>query len=274
MKYPEPSELTPAQIELRTLALRCGRAIADQHPGVQISEHVEEAHERIRIELQHPVHSWTDAVYFHQSDEAGGLEGAAKRSAMGHYLELWMDRLHAALKATQCTNANGDAMQVEGGILALTELMRKVQGSGRKVIFVGNGGSASIASHMAEDFTKNGKVRAVTFNDAALLTCFANDYGWWNVFLEAVRQYGDPGDVLVAISSSGNSANIMAAATEAKAKGIVPVTLSGFLPDNKLRSMGTLNFYTPAGQYGFVETAHAALLHAALDIHMGWVGQQ
>jgi len=262
------SDLTQDEIEKRAIARRMGEAIGEQHPGVQISERVEG--DLAVLEMTHPAHSWAGSLGLTHPNPANG----ARLMAMRHYLHRWQDALTAAVMSTQCTNAMGENMEPEQGLLGVIDLMRKVQGSGRKFIFVGNGGSAAIASHMAEDFTKNGKVRAVTFNDAALMSCFANDYGWWNVFLEAVRKYGDPGDVLVCISSSGNSANIMAAATEAKALGVVPITLSGFTPDNKLRAMGTLNFYTPASQFGFVETAHAAILHAILDIHMGWVGQK
>lgn len=270
-EFPQPVELDDRGVTDRALAQRLGRAVADQHPGLQISEHCDET--RFRFEIDHPAHKWTDAGYRFQGAAAGELEKAAKLSAMGHYTELWLDNLSRALKSTVVTNANGDAMSLEQGFTAVIELMKKVRGTPKKFMLVGNGGSASIASHMAEDFTKNGKVRAVTFNDAALLTCLANDCGYWNVFLECVRHYGLPGDVLIAISSSGKSASITAAVAEANAGGIVPVTFSGFAPDNTLRAMGQINFYVPSHQYGFVETAHAALLHSILDIFNGWVGQ-
>lgn len=136
-----------------------------------------------------------------------------------------------------------------------------------KIIFIGNGGSAAIASHMAEDYSKNGNLRSITFNDAALLTCYANDFGYENVFSEAIKTYADEGDILVAISSSGKSINILNACKAAKELGLYVVTLSGFSDVNPLRQLGDLNFYVSAYQYGFVEISHLAILHAALDVH-------
>ena len=75
---------------------------------------------------------------------------------------------------------------------------------GRKVILVGNGGSAAMASHVAVDLTKTAGIRAINFNEADLLTCFANDYGYENWVVKALEFYADPGDLVVLISSSGD----------------------------------------------------------------------
>lgn len=139
--------------------------------------------------------------------------------------------------------------------------------NGKKICFIGNGGSAAIASHMAEDYTKNGKLRAIAFNDAALLTCFANDYGYEQMFSRALDVYGEAGDVLVAISSSGKSKNIINACIAASEMDMYVVTLSGFEKNNPLRNLGNLNFYVDAKEYGFVEISHLAVLHCALDLH-------
>jgi D-sedoheptulose 7-phosphate isomerase len=149
-------------------------------------------------------------------------------------------------------------------------MLNGISNGPNKVMFVGNGGSAGIAGHMAIDFAKNGGVRSLTFNDASSLTCLGNDLGYDQVFAKQVDMQGLPGDVLIAISSSGESKNILRAAETAKAKGCAVVTLTGFLPGNTLRRLGMVNFYVKSGVYGFVETAHQAVLHAILDIGMGW----
>jgi len=155
---------------------------------------------------------------------------------------------------------------------AIIERARAAHEAGNKVMFVGNGGSAGIASHMAIDYTKNGGLRALAFNDGAALTCLGNDLGYDQVFAEQIRMHAHPGDLLIAISSSGNSPNILAAVEAARKRGCAVVTFSGFRPDNKLRALGDYNIYVGAEEYGFVELAHQALNHAILDLAMGWGG--
>ena len=135
----------------------------------------------------------------------------------------------------------------------------------RRVFFIGNGGSAGIASHMALDWAKAGGFKAQCFNEAASLTAWGNDVGFDAVFAKPLELHGARGDLLFAISSSGMSADILAAATKAKDMGMTVVTLSGFSPSNRLRQMGDLNFYVPSDRYGLVEVAHHAVLHAILD---------
>jgi D-sedoheptulose 7-phosphate isomerase len=138
------------------------------------------------------------------------------------------------------------------------------------VMFVGNGGSAGIAGHLAIDFAKNGGVRAVTFNDPSSLTCLGNDLGYDQVFAKQVEMQAIAGDVLIAISSSGGSKNILNAAHVAAKLKCEVVTLSGFSAGNELRKLGDVNFFVDSAVYGFVETAHQAILHAILDTAMGW----
>ena len=137
--------------------------------------------------------------------------------------------------------------------------------SGNSVFFIGNGGSAAIASHMAADWMKNGKFKAQCFNESSQLTCLSNDLGYGSVFSEPIRRFGEPGDLLFAISSSGSSINIINAANAAIDRGMIVVTLSGFLPDNNLRSIGNANVWVPSAMYGVVEIAHLAFLHMILD---------
>jgi D-sedoheptulose 7-phosphate isomerase len=137
--------------------------------------------------------------------------------------------------------------------------------AGNKLIFLGNGGSAAIASHMAADYSKNGNLRALALNDAAMLTCVGNDLGYDRVFAKQIELHGRRGDLVVAISSSGRSANILNAVAAAREAGCTVVTLSGFTPDNPLRQLGDLNFYVASDRYGLVEVSHLTLCHALLD---------
>lgn len=145
----------------------------------------------------------------------------------------------------------------------LSDLMRATHG--RKVIIAGNGGSAAIAAHVAVDLTKTVGIRAVTFNEADLITCFANDYGYEHWLEKAVESYGDEGDLAVLISSSGKSPNILNAADAARRAGLRVVTLSGFDAKNPLRKLGDLNLWVNSSSYNVVESTHQAWLVAALD---------
>jgi D-sedoheptulose 7-phosphate isomerase len=122
---------------------------------------------------------------------------------------------------------------------------------------------------MAIDYAKNGGLRATAFNDAALLTCLANDYGYDRVFARSIELLGRPGDLLIAISSSGRSPDILQAVEAARQGSCAVVTLSGFAADNPLRQLGDLNFYVPSAAYGPVEITHLAICHAILDLAAG-----
>lgn len=143
---------------------------------------------------------------------------------------------------------------------------RETSGNGGKVIFVGNGGSAAICSHMAVDWTKNGGIRSIALNDPATLTCFGNDYGYDQVFAKQLAAYSDQNDLVVVISSSGRSPNILETGRWCRENGRKTVTLSGMVHTNKLRRMGAINFYVPSNDYGTVELAHLFLLHAVVSV--------
>jgi len=148
---------------------------------------------------------------------------------------------------------------------AAVEKFKKTHQKGRKLIFVGNGGSAAIASHVAVDLTKTAGVRAINFNEADLLTCFANDYGYEHWVERALGFYADKGDLAVMISSSGKSKNILLGAAKAKKMGLDVITFSGFKKDNPLRRMGSINFWVDSKSYNFVEMAHHVWLLAIVD---------
>ena len=165
----------------------------------------------------------------------------------------------------EATDGAGAALGFERGFAAAVDLIRTQTAGGGKVMFIGNGGSAAIASHQAVDYWKNGGMRALAFNDTSLLTCVSNDYTFAQVFEKPIEMFADPGDVLVAISSSGRSENILRGATAARGRGCRVLTLSGFGSDNPLRRHGELNFFVPARSYGPVEIAHLAICHGILD---------
>lgn len=139
-----------------------------------------------------------------------------------------------------------------------------VLSSANRLIFIGNGGSAAIASHMATDFSKNGNMATLAFNDGSSLTCLANDLGYENVFAHPLEKHIRAPDCLIAISSSGKSPNILAGVAVAQTRGADIVTLSGFSSDNPLAQIGTRRYHVNSDDYGVVETIHLGLLHAAL----------
>lgn len=133
------------------------------------------------------------------------------------------------------------------------------------VFVVGNGGSAGIASHFSIDLLNALKIPAQTLYDSNAMTCISNDHGYDQVFSRPLDLLLKKNDLLVCVSSSGNSQNILNAAAIAKAKDIPIITLSGFEPHNSLRTVGDLNFYIPIIDYGLVEMGHFFLLHSIID---------
>ncbi|MFH1309442.1 MAG: SIS domain-containing protein [Candidatus Omnitrophota bacterium] len=164
------------------------------------------------------------------------------------------------------TAEGGVVCQFNEAIKMAVELILDQAGLGGKVLFVGNGASAAISSHMATDFWKNAGVKALSFNDSSLLTCISNDFGYKHVFEKPVEMFAESEDVLVAISSSGESENILNAVSAAKKIGLKIVTLSGFKDNNPLRKMGDINFYMPSVSYGHVEITHLSVCHCMSDI--------
>ncbi|HEY1037807.1 MAG TPA: SIS domain-containing protein [Bacteroidia bacterium] len=136
----------------------------------------------------------------------------------------------------------------------------------KRMFFLGNGGSNSISSHMMEDFAKVLRYESFSFTDPALITCFSNDYGYDKAMVEWLKVYFKPGDLLVAISSSGNSPNINNAVDYVKSMNGKVITLTGFEKDNKLSAKGDVNFWLDSKSYGIVECYHQTILHTILDI--------
>lgn len=154
-------------------------------------------------------------------------------------------------------------------LVAFKELALEVKSKGNKLMFAGNGASAAISAHGAVDFTKQGGVRGVTFNEADLITCFANDYGYDQWMAKAVEFYGDEGDVVVLTSVSGTSPSVVNAADYAKANNMKVVTFTGKLENNTLKQLGDINFWVDSSAYNIVEGIHMMWLTTVIDLVIG-----
>ena len=189
---------------------------------------------------------------------------------MHEQLDQYFGTLAGLLRTAEVTDHTSQNLSLSEGCEWVRKAAHDAHDAGNKIIFIGNGGSAGIASHLAIDFSKNGGLRSLAFNDPSALTCLGNDLGYENVFAKQLDFHARPGDLLIAISSSGRSPNILNAVKMARTRNCKVATFSGFTEDNALRRTGDVNFYVRSHEYGFVEIAHLALCHAVLDIDMGW----
>lgn len=154
-------------------------------------------------------------------------------------------------------------------IIALRNLVLESRDSGRRIFFAGNGASASIASHAAVDFTKQGGVQAFDFNEPNFITAYSNDYGYENWIAKALEHRASQGDSVVLISSSGKSPNILRGAEKAREKGLSVIGFSGFLEDNPLRRFSDIDFWVDSRAYNIVECTHMVWLMATVDFLIG-----
>ena len=129
---------------------------------------------------------------------------------------------------------NVDSNLIEKSVKIINKIIKQ----NKRIFIIGNGGSASIASHVSVDFAKVARVRSSTFNNSNLITCFANDYKYENWVTEAIKAYCDNKDLIILISSSGTSKNIVNAAKYCQKKKMNLITLSGFNKNNPLSKLG------------------------------------
>ena len=155
---------------------------------------------------------------------------------------------------------------LDGAFKKLVTLSVETIRNDGKLLFFGNGGSASIASHVSVDFTKVANVPSNTFNNANLITCFANDYGHENWVKEAIKAYTQKNDILILISSSGTSNNIINAAKYCNENNIPLITLSGFDKSNPLAKLGDVNIHINSNNYNYIEMSHHIILVSIVDI--------
>jgi D-sedoheptulose 7-phosphate isomerase len=160
--------------------------------------------------------------------------------------------------------------EITENLIQIRNLLLRVTKNRKKVIIFGNGGSSSIASHVSVDLTKNAKVRCLNFNEAALITCFSNDFGFEHWVEKAIDFYGNDGDLLIVISSSGCSKNMTNAVQAARNGNFHSViTLTGFSEDNPLKKLGDINLWINSKSYNFVENIHQIWLLTIVDLLIG-----
>lgn len=178
----------------------------------------------------------------------------------------WFSELKSGIDQTKI-KVDGEYADWDKAQNKFTDLINQTRSGYGTVWWVGNGGSNSICSHLAQDVL--GKLRMASFaiNDPSLLTCMANDFGYENVYSRPLSFVAKKNDLLIAISSSGNSQNIVSAIEISRSIGIPIVTLSGFNPENRIELLDSdLSFYFPSSHYGPVEVGHMALLHALIEV--------
>lgn len=183
-------------------------------------------------------------------------------------LSKYVDEVTKGLKDAVVTIAGGEEIEVSNALVLWSDKANSVSEVCGTVFLCGNGASASMAEHMSHDCFQNADLRTYTVSETAHLTAISNDISFEDVFAYRIAKMCESNDMLVTISSSGNSPNIVKAIKAAREKGIFVVTLSGMSADNKSRALGDINFFVPLDTYGLVESAHAVLLHCWLDLYM------
>ena len=177
--------------------------------------------------------------------------------------ELINKDLQEAKEQLECFMANPESVQ---SIAAAANLLIDVLKNGKKVLSCGNGGSLCDATHFAEELTgryrsNRGGLPAVAINDPAFLSCTANDFSYSEVFARYVEGVGTPGDVLLGISTSGKSANVLAAVQAAHAKGMKVVALTG-PAGNPLAEVADIAICAPASAYSDrIQEIHGKVIH-------------
>ena len=190
---------------------------------------------------------------------------AAVKEALDTSLGTRTAEFQRVIGSVEITDKGGSRRLTEEAMVGLVARLRDLRQRRGYLYFVGNGGSAGVASHAVTDFLNVGKLRATTLHESALLTCMSNDYGYEAAFARIISTVASPGDVLIAISSSGQSRNIRNAATAMRELGGMAITLSGFKADNPLRSLGEVNIWLDSADYGMVEIGHQFVLHNLAD---------
>ena len=176
------------------------------------------------------------------------------------FLDSYFSKMYKALSLDKNLHDN---------IVKTKILFEKCSKRKGRVVFFGNGGSATIASHLSVDLNKNAKIQSISFNDPGIITCYANDFGYKNWISKTIELSLTNKDVVVLISSSGKSLNILNAAKYAKKKNIQTITLSGMSKKNNLKKMGLINFWVDSKSYNIIETAHQFYIMAVIDLIIG-----
>ena len=194
------------------------------------------------------------------ANETAAKGGARKKPANAAATRGFVrDYLQRSLKVMQTLPLEEMAL--------LIELLGKAQAERRQVFLCGNGGSASTASHLAAWLGKDGsrggehRFRVVSLTDnIPWMTSLANDEDYASIFVEQLKNYGQPDDVLIAFSGSGNSPNVIRAIEWANEHGILTVGITG-RPGGKLGKMAKLPIFVDSEHLGHVEEGHFLIQH-------------
>lgn len=180
---------------------------------------------------------------------------------------LWRDAVETYSEAlmSMSVTAGDVAITPDEGFDRLETLTCTLREKGKTIYLIGNGASASMASHLSADLAKNAKIHTEVFSDLSLITAIANDLSFDEVFSEPLKTRAKQGDMLVAISSSGESANIIKAVDIARNIDMIVVTYTGFSGGNSVRKLGDINFYVDVDTYGAAESCHSMMLHHWMD---------
>ena len=165
-------------------------------------------------------------------------------------------------------NFNSD--EIKKKLINLKKIFITTKKNKKKILIFGNGGSAAIASHFSVDLTKNAKIRCTNYNESDLITCFSNDFGYERWVEMAIKYYGNKGDVLIVISSSGKSKNMINACIAARKKKFSKIiTLTGHLVNNPVKKLGDINLWVNSKAYNYIENIHQFWLLSLVDLVIG-----
>lgn len=160
--------------------------------------------------------------------------------------------------------------EVKKKLILIKKNFLQIKKNKKKIIIFGNGGSAAISSHFSVDMTKNANIRCINFNEPDLITCFSNDFGYDNWLSNSIKFYGDKGDILIAISSSGKSKNIINGCAAAKKKKFSKIiTLTGHSINNPVMKKGDINLWINSKAYNLIENIHQFWLLLLVDLVIG-----
>lgn len=180
-------------------------------------------------------------------------------------MNAYLERLKKALDHVEIRDLSGQKLEYTAGISLLVDLFLSCKKSRKTVYICGNGGSAGIAQHMTGDFLKNGGLHTYSLYEQTALTCISNDLSYEYVFSKQLELAAGVGEVLIAVSSSGESENIVKAIEVIRAFDGKVITMTGFKPDNRIRKAGDINIYVPDEHYGIVESIHNIILQQIVD---------
>ena len=155
------------------------------------------------------------------------------------------------------------------GLIDLRNQILTTQKKGGKLIFVGNGASASLASHAATDFTKQAKIKAVSFNDHNLITALSNDFGYDMWVVKALEFYANPIDKVIFISVSGNSKNLVNGLKFAKQISLSNASFTGSSSNNFLKANSDCSLWVDSKAYNIVESIHTIWITLVIDLLIG-----